>query len=458
MLLCAHGAFAALFGNHADAAEPYVARMDALHNPAREVDSVWYYNLLAGRYFLQNDLPRSRQYLEQAVRSCRETAFVIGEALCLNDLARVTYYQGEHQPALDLLQKARQAGRNLRSHLVEYLTWLTEAEFALLAGDETACLQAMRRGLAIGRQQRFHNHHWWRGELMARLYARALEHGIEAGYVLGMIRRRALPPPEEARESDAWPFPYKIYTLGRFALVKDGQPLAFAGRAQSKPLELLKAVIALGGRQVNAAHLGGLLWPDADGDAAQRAFDTTLHRLRRLLGHEQALILSDGKLSLNPAVCWVDAWVFERLMGRLDLFLKQSRTDAEHRDTIADLAARLAAIHRGPFLGRDQQEGWAIAPRERLHNRMLFLLGALGRYWESAGDWERAADIYHKAIDVHDQVEENYQRLMQAYQHLRRPAEAAAVYQRCRETLLATTGRPPSPVTEALYRQLAVSS
>ena len=28
----------------------------------------------------------------------------------------------------------------------------------------------------------------------------------------------------------------------------------------------------------------------------------------------RALLLSDGKLSLNPAVCWVDAWAFERLL------------------------------------------------------------------------------------------------------------------------------------------------
>ena len=279
---------------------------------------------------------------------------------------------------------------------------------------------------------------------MARLYARALEHRIETEYVLAIIQQRALAPPEEARESDTWPFRYKIYTLGRFTLMKEGQALAFSGKAQSKPLDLLKALIALGGRQVNATLLSEQLWPDADGDAAQRAFDTTLHRLRRLLGQEQALLLSDGKLSLNPAQCWVDAWAFERIMGRLDLFLKQAHTDNNHRETVAQLAAQLAVIHRGPFLGSDHNEPWAITPRERLQNRLLCLLGSLGRYWESVGEWQRAADTYHRAIDTRGQAEEYYQRLMQAYQRLHRPAEAAAVYQRCRETLLATLGRPPS--------------
>ncbi|MCK7497369.1 MAG: hypothetical protein MZW92_46165 [Comamonadaceae bacterium] len=68
--------------------------------------------------------------------------------------------------------------------------------------------------------------------------------------------------------------------------------------------------------------LAELLWPEADGDAAQRAFDTTLHRLRKLLGHERAVVLSEGRLSLNPTVCWVDAWTLERLIGKLDGLLK----------------------------------------------------------------------------------------------------------------------------------------
>jgi hypothetical protein len=43
----------------------------------------------------------------------------------------------------------------------------------------------------------------------------------------------------------------KIYTLGRFSLVVDGETVAEAGgRLQGKPVELLQALlIALGGRQ-----------------------------------------------------------------------------------------------------------------------------------------------------------------------------------------------------------------
>jgi len=451
------GVLGAIGDRRSDETESYFSRLDGTHNPANALDSSLYYLLKAGHHFISNDLPRAREYLEQGLRCSRDSGYANGEADCMTDLARVMYYQGEHTAAWDMLQQARLLATRMRNRVIEHQTWLTEAEFALLAGDETMCQAALRQSLSIARHQHIQNHRWWRSEQMARLFARALDSDIETEYVLEMIRQRALQPPEEARESESWPFPFKVYTLGRFALVKDDQSLTVSGKAQSKPLELLKALIALGGRQVGAAHLSEILWPDAEGDSAQRAFDTTLHRLRRLFGTDQALQLSDSKLSLNPALCWVDSWTVERLMGHLDLLLKQPTTDSSHYERISQMTRKLFALRHGPFLGREQIESWAIAPRERLDQRYLVLLSSLGRYWESHSQWERAVETYQKAIDAQIQSEEHYQRLMQAYRHLGRTTEAAAVYQRCRETLLATTGRMPSPTTEAIHRSLAGS-
>ena len=66
-------------------------------------------------------------------------------------------------------------------------------------------------------------------------------------------------------------------------MVRDGAPLAFRGKAQKKPLELLKALVALGGEGVETGRLAAILWPEAAGDAAKVSFDSTLYRLRKLL-------------------------------------------------------------------------------------------------------------------------------------------------------------------------------
>src|SRR5439155_423229 len=115
---------------------------------------------------------------------------------------------------------------------------------------------------------------------------------------------------------EPWPWPVKVYTLGRFAVLHDDRPLRFAGKVQKKPLSLLKAVIALGSPGVPEERLMDALWSDAEGDAARRSLTSAVFRLRRMLGHEAAVLRGGGEVALNPASCWVDVWAVDRLLGR----------------------------------------------------------------------------------------------------------------------------------------------
>lgn len=57
---------------------------------------------------------------------------------------------------------------------------------------------------------------------------------------------------------------------------------------------LLKALVAIKEGEARAEQIEDVLWPDADGDVARRAFETTLHRLRKWMGHADALRFSNG--------------------------------------------------------------------------------------------------------------------------------------------------------------------
>jgi LuxR family transcriptional regulator, maltose regulon positive regulatory protein len=141
-----------------------------------------------------------------------------------------------------------------------------------------------------------------------------------------------------------------IYCLGRFDLLINGAPLRFKGRAPLRALELLGALVAAGDGGASVGRLSDQLWPDADGFDAYRAFTTTLHRLRRLLNCPDAVRLSAGRLSLDPQLCTVDAWDFERAL--------RGAVDAEAIEAVLDTYA-------GAFLG-DDPNPWALAMRERL--------------------------------------------------------------------------------------------
>lgn len=56
--------------------------------------------------------------------------------------------------------------------------------------------------------------------------------------------------------------PIRIFTLGRFSIAIDDRAVRSKGKAKHRPLGLLKALIALGGRDVASSRLCECLWLD----------------------------------------------------------------------------------------------------------------------------------------------------------------------------------------------------
>jgi len=247
--------------------------------------------------------------------------------------------------------------------------------------------------------------------------------------------------------------PVTIFTLGRFSLLINGEQADFGCKFPKRPLELLKAIIAQGGREISISRLTLLLWPDVDGDKATRSFDTTLHRLRKLLGDDRVLVLRGGKLSLDARYCWVDVWTFERLLGRARRLLRNA-VDANQVFLLEGLTEHLLALYQDHFLARDEITNWSVSMRERLRSKFIHNLIEIGRFWEMHGYWDQAVQCYQKGIDVDDLVEVFYQRLMSCYLETHRLSEGVSIYRRCRQTLSVMLSLQPEPETESLYLAL----
>jgi DNA-binding SARP family transcriptional activator len=245
----------------------------------------------------------------------------------------------------------------------------------------------------------------------------------------------------------------RIYTLGRFAIASHGVPLRYSRKAPGKPLLLLKALIAAGGRQVAGSNLANMLWPDTDGDRAQQAFETTLHRLRKYLGDDRYLLTEDGRLTLNSDLVWVDVWCFERSAGALQRELRQTAT----RQSVADVvrhADNLLRTYQGHFLSRDETSCWSVSLQERLRSKYLHCILELGGFWEQQGLWNKALDCYLKGIEVDDLIETFYQRLMVCFSKTGRQPEAVAAYRQCQRILSTVLGLEPTPETRAIYQSI----
>lgn len=211
------------------------------------------------------------------------------------------------------------------------------------------------------------------------------------------------------------------------------------------PLRLLKVLIALGGREIAESAISNILWPDADGDMAHQSFETNLHRLRKLLDLPEALRLSDGKVTLDNRYCWVDAWAFERLIGKAD----ESRHKGE-TDHAPDLTGKAIGLYRGAFLAGEREEPWMVSASERLRSKFLRGAFRMGSHLESLSAWEKAVTHYERCLEIDDLIEDFYRRLMVSYRHIGKRSEALSAYQRCKKTLTSVLGISPSPATEAL--------
>jgi ATP/maltotriose-dependent transcriptional regulator MalT/DNA-binding SARP family transcriptional activator len=380
---------------------------------------------------------------ESAARTSLELAMREGpfpEALARLALLEALRARGLVAEAEAQILRVAEIARGMQSTLIEIAWRLPMARLAFDRGDEQRGLKELRSALRAGASSGLVE---WQTKLsapdLARLCARAFEAGIETDYVRTLIRLRGLRPDSTVVSADAWPWQLKIYTFGRFAIAKDGVPITVAGKTQKRPIELLKTLIAFGGRDVAREKVIEALWPEADGDAATASLTMAVKRLRNLIGYPSTVVFGDGKLSLNAAFCWVDAWAFERTMGR-----KEAQA--------ADLE-RAVALYHGPFLDADVA-AWLVSPRERLRDKFLRGIERLGASFEASNDWAGAVDCYRNGVSIDDLTEEFYRRLMLCHERLGQRGEGIAVYRRCKKALASQLGIEPSARTEQIYRTL----
>lgn len=247
--------------------------------------------------------------------------------------------------------------------------------------------------------------------------------------------------------------PVSIFTLGRFSLLINSEQAEFGRKCPKRPLELLKAIIAQGGREISISVLASFLWPDVDGDQAIRSLNTTIHRLRKILGDDRVIVLRDGKLSLDARYCWIDVWTFERLLGGTKRILRGA-ADSKQVYLLERLSENMLALYQDHFLAREEMTSWSVSMRERLRSKFIQNLIETGRFWETHGCWDLAFDCYRKGVDMDDLVEVFYQRLMVCCLKTHRLSEGMSIYRRCRQTLSIVLGLQPEPETESLYLAL----
>jgi LuxR family maltose regulon positive regulatory protein len=446
--LQAYGAAAALKLRDIETANRFLDRMAATLGTMKPLPLGQFHHIAASEALHRRDLTRAAFHSKECVRLWEESGFTTHFHAAWILAAHVHHALHEDDDAARYVAEARRNGYEIRNFYGVWASYLTEAYFHLKRNDDAAAIAPLRKGLQVGRETGLFGASLKMQDMFEKVSAKALKEGIEVEYVRELIRRNRLAPDPANPDLENWPWPVKVYTLGRFGLLVDDRPVEFGRKVQQKPLALLKALVALGGREVPEAALTELHWPEADGDLAHNSFEVALSRLRKLLGTEDALVLREGRLSLSNRHCWVDVWAFARFLGQAEKARKEGKgTEAIRR------FEKALSLYTGPFL-QSEEMTCATSPREKLRSGFLRAVALLGRCYEDRERWEEAVSCYGKGIEADDLAEELYRRLMVCHIRQGREAEALSVYRRCRKTLSSVLGVDPSAETRSIAASL----
>ena len=447
----AYSAMASLKMHDFDTANRFLEGMTVTLDTMKPLPSGMFHLITGCEALYRRDLVKATLHSKERLRQIEEAGFTTHLPSAHILAAHVHHALNEEKDAARHMMQARRIGYEILNFLGVYLSYLTEAYFNLHHIDDAAAIAPLKKGLQIARENGMVGTLLWLPDMFEKIAARALKEGIEVDYIREFIRRNRLFPDPANPDLEQWPWAVKVYTLGRFGLLAEDRPVEFGRKVQQRPLELLKALIALGGRGVPEVKLAEHLWPEADGDLAHHSFTVALSRLRKLLGKEEALVLKEGRLSLSNRHCWVDVWAFERSLGQAEKARKEGRGTEANR-----YFEKALSLYRGPFLHFEELP-WAISLREKLLGGFLGAVTHLGRCYEEAARWEEAISCYGKGLEADDLAEELYRRLMVCHLRQGQEAKALSVYRRCRRTLSSVLGVDPSSETRAIAASLGRS-
>jgi LuxR family maltose regulon positive regulatory protein len=417
-------------------------RMSTVMNTSQPADVAWLCLARCWYALSQGDYPTAFNQGQASLRVISSVGATLTEidVSCLIALERIQndkYDEAESYLAMPSKLEFANSPR------LRYQVLLIEAYAYLRKGNRPMGLEHLRKAFVIGRKQNYMGsiYCWFPKEVMTRLCSEALSADIEVDYTQNLILKRKLLPDDLHIEN--WPWPVSVYTLGSFRLVINGQSHSLAGKAQYKPLKLLKILVALGGQDVKEEKISELLWPDAEGDAAHSAFTTTLSRLRKLLG-DDSISVKSGRLTLNKLRCWVDVWVLEEQLERLQMV-------GVNQVDLRTLADKVVALYRGPFMS-DEDGIWVERLRQRLQSlyfRFIFHFGrslAVKHAEQGKAIWPvEAGPAFDPCTDDY------YRKLMASYADMGQSAEVLDVYTQCREILARDLGVVPADADKIFH-------
>jgi ATP/maltotriose-dependent transcriptional regulator MalT/DNA-binding SARP family transcriptional activator len=220
-----------------------------------------------------------------------------------------------------------------------------------------------------------------------------------------------------------------IVSLGRFAVLRSGEPVALAAWQSRKARDLLKVLVARRGRPMSRDAAAEALWPEENPEPLGNRLSVALSTIRKVLdpGRQHPpdyyLTADTRTIAVRPEHLNVDLIEFLRVADQgIDLMSEGAHSAAE------GALRRARQIYAGDFLEEDLYEDWAVEAREEARSRLLMVLRLLARLADGRGDDELAVTYLGQLLEHEPYDEDAWLALIAGHLRLRRHGEARRRY------------------------------
>lgn len=173
--------------------------------------------------------------------------------------------------------------------------------------------------------------------------------------------------------------------------------------------------------------------------------------MRELIGIDGIITLHERRMAVDPDLCWVDAWAFERFVERSDSWQREDYNKKPSCSSI-EFLEKATEIYKGQFLVGDIELPWVIPFAKCLRNKYIRCVIDLGLYREERGEIDESINCCQKGLNVDPTTEEFYQRLMICYQRLGHKTKAMDIYEQYQNKVSGIFGREVAEETKAIYK------
>ncbi len=234
-----------------------------------------------------------------------------------------------------------------------------------------------------------------------------------------------------------------IRALGALRISQPAGPLIWAS---VKPRELLLFLLCHPDGRTRE-QVGLAFWPDASSEQVRNNFHVMLHRLRKTLGGADWVALANDHYAVDSRVTVdFDASRFER-----DVTAGLARLKRDGDTTLLEAALTL---YGGDFLEHEVVGDWHLELRDRLRQKYVAALAALGELHMKQERWADAADAWRRLVARDELDERAYRALMTCHARLGERSQVQQLYQRVERLLEKQLEAKPEPETVQLYRRL----